>query len=60
MGHIAPGQDYALPLVKVGKSKLKVQPDRMWVHRSEGIGTNSMGQRALDTSGPTQKPWKTS
>ena len=29
MRHIAPGQDYSLPLVKVGKSKLKVQPDRV-------------------------------
>jgi hypothetical protein len=28
MKHTAPGQDYSLPLVKVGKSKLKVQPDR--------------------------------
>ena len=35
MEHTAPGQDYSLPLVKVGKSKLKVQPDREHVHRSE-------------------------
>jgi vacuolar protein sorting-associated protein 13A/C len=28
MSHTVPGQDYSLPLVKVGKSKLKVQPDR--------------------------------
>jgi hypothetical protein len=35
MKHTAPGQDYSLPLVKVGKSKLKVQPDRKQVHHSE-------------------------
>jgi hypothetical protein len=40
MKHIAPGQDYALPLVKIGKSKLKVQPDRMWVHLIKGICAN--------------------
>jgi hypothetical protein len=28
MSHIAPGQDYSLPLVKVGRGKFKVQPDR--------------------------------
>jgi vacuolar protein sorting-associated protein 13A/C len=35
--HIAPGQDYSLPLVKVGKCKLRVQPDRKQVHHSEDI-----------------------
>jgi hypothetical protein len=35
MKHTAPGQDYSLPLVKVGKSKLKVQPDRKEVRHSE-------------------------
>lgn len=35
MKHTAPGQDYSLPLVKVGKSKLKVQPDRKQVHHLE-------------------------
>jgi hypothetical protein len=35
MKHTAPSQDYSLPLVKVGKSKLKVQPDRKQVHHSE-------------------------
>ena len=32
--HAAPGQDYSLPLMKVGKSKLKVQPDRKQVYCS--------------------------
>jgi hypothetical protein len=35
MRHTAPGQDYSLPLVKVGKSKLKVQPDRKQVYYSK-------------------------
>jgi hypothetical protein len=34
MKRIAPGQDYSLPLVKVGKSKLRVQPDRKQLFHS--------------------------
>ncbi|KAI9460579.1 hypothetical protein BJY52DRAFT_1117906 [Lactarius psammicola] len=30
---LAPGQDYSLPLVKVGRSKLKVQPDQGFGYR---------------------------
>jgi vacuolar protein sorting-associated protein 13A/C len=40
MEHTAPGQDYSLPLVKVGKSKLRVQPDRKQVHYSREICSN--------------------
>lgn len=60
MKHTAPGQDYSLPLVKVGKSKLKVQPDRKQVHHSESAGSDSKWQRDLVINGPIQELWKTS
>jgi len=61
MKHTAPGQDYSLPLVKVGKSKLKVQPDRKQVHHSVPVtGSDSDWQRVLVINGPIQELWKTS
>lgn len=60
MKHTAPGQDYSLPLVKVGKSKLKVQPDRKQVHHPKWTGSDSNWQRALAINGPIQELWKTS
>jgi vacuolar protein sorting-associated protein 13A/C len=38
---LAPGQDYSLPLVKVGKSKLRVQPD-------QGFGYKWSNPKALE------------
>lgn len=50
---LAPGQDYSLPLVKVGKCKLKVQPDQgfgyKWSHPRalEDLVDAQSGSRAL-------------
>ena len=60
MRHIAPGQDYSLPLVKVGRGKFKVQPDRKQVRHLKGIYTNLTRQRALVINGLVPKLWKTS
>jgi hypothetical protein len=56
--YTAPGQDYSLPLVKVGKSKLMVQPDRKSLYQPKEIVFNFNCQRALATNGRVLKPWK--